>query len=257
MGLIKRKQKRGLWSPEEDQKLQEFVLQFGVTSWTSLPANAGLQRNGKSCRLRWMNYLRPGLKRGVFSPQEEDMILTLHKNLGNKWSLIAKQLPGRTDNEIKNVWHSYLKKKAAKSEKLKINPEQKSTYFYCKEENVSPLIELTTNVVPEFELETRTIQNRTMPNVEHRDQAALPKIVFSEWLTADFQQNSSKDGLESSMSEKQDDDDFMQCFRLDEGSSILIDKFEFGQGEIGDGMLDSLPFSVMALSAQNAAYSGL
>ncbi|KAJ7278589.1 hypothetical protein O6H91_Y383000 [Diphasiastrum complanatum] len=71
----------------------------------------GLQRCGKSCRLRWINYLRPDLKRGVFTPAEEELIIELHGVLGNRWSQIASNLPGRTDNEIKNYWNTCIKKK--------------------------------------------------------------------------------------------------------------------------------------------------
>ncbi|CAA6659126.1 unnamed protein product [Spirodela intermedia] len=83
--------------------------------WSDVARNAGLQRCGKSCRLRWINYLRPDLKRGPFSPQEEELIVQLQSIIGNRWSQIASRLPGRTDNEIKNFWNSTIKKKLKNS----------------------------------------------------------------------------------------------------------------------------------------------
>ncbi|XP_037450209.1 transcription factor MYB93-like [Triticum dicoccoides] len=103
--------KKGPWTPEEDQKLTDYIEKHGHGSWRALPKLAGLNRCGKSCRLRWTNYLRPDIKRGKFTPEEEQTILQLHSVLGNKWSAIAKHLPGRTDNEIKNFWNTHLKKK--------------------------------------------------------------------------------------------------------------------------------------------------
>ncbi|GMI86583.1 hypothetical protein HRI_002327600 [Hibiscus trionum] len=103
--------KKGPWTPEEDEKLVKFIHENGHGSWRALPKLAGLNRCGKSCRLRWTNYLRPDIKRGKFSHQEEQTILNLHSVLGNKWSAIASHLPGRTDNEIKNFWNTHLKKK--------------------------------------------------------------------------------------------------------------------------------------------------
>ncbi|KAJ4850747.1 hypothetical protein Tsubulata_019313 [Turnera subulata] len=111
--------KKGPWTVEEDQKLLAYVQEHGHGSWRSLPVKAGLQRCGKSCRLRWTNYLRPDIKRGKFSLPEEQTIIQLHALLGNRWSAIAKHLPKRTDNEIKNYWNTHLKKRL---DKMGIDP---------------------------------------------------------------------------------------------------------------------------------------
>ncbi|KAL6556248.1 Transcription factor [Orobanche gracilis] len=103
--------RRGPWSTKEDNLLSNYIQQNGEGQWRSLPKKAGLSRCGKSCRLRWMNYLRPGIKRGNISQDEEDLIVRMHGLLGNRWSLIAGRLPGRTDNEIKNYWNTHLLKK--------------------------------------------------------------------------------------------------------------------------------------------------
>lgn len=104
--------KRGPWSPEEDSKLKDYIEKHGTGgNWISLPHKAGLKRCGKSCRLRWLNYLRPNIKHGDFSDEEDRIICSLYVNIGSRWSIIAAQLPGRTDNDIKNYWNTKLKKK--------------------------------------------------------------------------------------------------------------------------------------------------
>ncbi|ONM19521.1 Transcription repressor MYB4 [Zea mays] len=102
---------KGAWTKEEDQRLIAYIKAHGEGCWRSLPKAAGLLRCGKSCRLRWINYLRPDLKRGNFSEEEDELIIKFHELFGNKWSLIAGRLPGRTDNEIKNYWNTHIKRK--------------------------------------------------------------------------------------------------------------------------------------------------
>ncbi|XP_015084519.1 protein ODORANT1 [Solanum pennellii] len=106
--------KKGPWTAEEDKKLINFILTNGQCCWRAVPKLAGLRRCGKSCRLRWTNYLRPDLKRGLLSEAEEKLVIDLHARLGNRWSKIAARLPGRTDNEIKNHWNTHIKKKLLK-----------------------------------------------------------------------------------------------------------------------------------------------
>ncbi|XVF81874.1 hypothetical protein PTKIN_Ptkin15bG0190700 [Pterospermum kingtungense] len=118
---------KGAWSKQEDQKLIDYIRTHGEGCWRSLPKAAGLHRCGKSCRLRWINYLRPDIKRGNFSQDEEDLIIKLHALLGNRWSLIAGRLPGRTDNEVKNYWNSHIKRKLIK---MGIDPNNHKLHLY-------------------------------------------------------------------------------------------------------------------------------
>ncbi|KAK9056187.1 hypothetical protein SSX86_027276 [Deinandra increscens subsp. villosa] len=118
--------KRGPWAQEEDDILIDYITKHGHGSWRSLPKHAGLLRCGKSCRLRWTNYLRPDIKRGPFTPEEEKLVIQLHAILGNRWAAIAAQLPGRTDNEIKNLWNTHLRKRLTS---MGIDPQTHEPFY--------------------------------------------------------------------------------------------------------------------------------
>ncbi|GAV72779.1 Myb_DNA-binding domain-containing protein [Cephalotus follicularis] len=146
---------RGAWTAREDRILINYIKIHGEGKWRDLPQRAGLQRCGKSCRLRWLNYLRPDIKRGNISKEEEDLIIRLHRLLGNRWSLIAGRLPGRTDNEIKNYWNTNLSKRVqhqSKAEEDKLS-SKKSLVETPKPDNViirTKAVRCTKVIMPQY-----------------------------------------------------------------------------------------------------------
>ncbi|KAF5771360.1 putative transcription factor MYB family [Helianthus annuus] len=193
------KNKKGLWSPDEDQKLRDYILNNGVGCWSFVAVHAGLQRNGKSCRLRWINYLRPGLKRGKFTLHEEELIMTLHGMLGNKWSQMSRHLPGRTDNEIKNHWHSYLKKKVKNLDNKK----------------------------PQDTLNKQTPCTRTDSSLESSEEAYgsrnLPKILFADWMSLDQFQKFDFSGSQTTVMNGELENEGSFSGNIQEGSSYGFD----------------------------------
>ncbi|XP_020595305.1 myb-related protein Zm1-like [Phalaenopsis equestris] len=157
---------RGAWTPEEDMRLIAYITKYGHGNWRALPKQAGLLRCGKSCRLRWINYLRPDIKRGNFSAEEEDTIIKLHNLLGNKWSKIASSLPGRTDNEIKNVWNTHLKKRFKSNEEFSSSP--------------TPVIALDTPSSSSSEATSASIEHNTLDLPDYFDAWSLPDVDIND-----------------------------------------------------------------------------
>uniref|UniRef100_A0A7N0ZTG8 Uncharacterized protein n=1 Tax=Kalanchoe fedtschenkoi TaxID=63787 RepID=A0A7N0ZTG8_KALFE len=116
--MMQQDTRKGPWTEQEDFLLANVVGLFGDRRWDFVAKVSGLNRTGKSCRLRWLNYLHPGLKRGKMTSTEERIVLELHARWGNRWSRIARRLPGRTDNEIKNYWRTHMRKKAQERKRV-------------------------------------------------------------------------------------------------------------------------------------------
>ncbi|OIT37405.1 PREDICTED: transcription factor MYB48-like [Nicotiana attenuata] len=129
--MVQEEIRRGPWTEQEDLQLVFYVKLFGDRRWDFLAKVSGLKRTGKSCRLRWVNYLNPDLKRGKMTPQEERLVLELHSKWGNRWSRIARKIPGRTDNEIKNYWRTHMRKKAQEQRKKATSISPSSSFSNC------------------------------------------------------------------------------------------------------------------------------
>uniref|UniRef100_A0A2P2J7R3 Myb-related protein 123 n=2 Tax=Rhizophora mucronata TaxID=61149 RepID=A0A2P2J7R3_RHIMU len=207
----------GPWTAIEVEMLTDYIKAHGEGKWGNIPRKAGLNRCGKSCRLRWLNYLRPDIKRGNISQDEEDLIIRLHKLLGNRWSLIAGRLPGRTDNEIKNYWNTYLSKRIH----VHGNKHQSKSAIKSKQrpKALSPATELINATDALFTSPQKQQQQRPFEHHATDDVDFLAPFTNSNWevgLTADKSQTSDRMASIFRPKEHDNSSDFVTHFGVTE-----------------------------------------
>lgn len=249
--------KRGPWSSEEDAILKSYIQEKGIGgNWIALPQKIGLKRCGKSCRLRWLNYLRPNIRHGGFSNEEDDIICALYMAIGSRWSIIAAQLPGRTDNDIKNYWNTKLKKKLLGKQRKEVQEAARrsnhSTYndnnIMIKSENYMipeatthqysywPQHQLPMDSQVPTQLQSNLIMNTTTSDLRIQD--PISTIPFGEQLYG----NSDYANIAS------DVDNYMTCFQLPNphdfqaGNNFVIN--ENHETSVYDPVLNTLPCGV-------------
>ncbi|XVE61988.1 hypothetical protein DITRI_Ditri06bG0082500 [Diplodiscus trichospermus] len=187
-GRTRKDRVKGPWSPEEDAILSELVSKFGARNW-SLIARGIAGRSGKSCRLRWCNQLDPAVKRKPFTDEEDQLIISAHAVHGNKWAVIARLLPGRTDNAIKNHWNSTLRRRCIELGRIKPESENmvedagldktkasSEETFSCAEE--SSVRSLEGKDVSSLEKLDNQLKGRGLTEIESSPESIEPPTLF-------------------------------------------------------------------------------
>ncbi|PSR96197.1 Anthocyanin regulatory C1 protein [Actinidia chinensis var. chinensis] len=241
---------RGAWTAMEDKILKDYIKVHGEGKWRDLPKRAGLKRCGKSCRLRWLNYLRPDIKRGNITRDEEDLIIRLHKLLGNRWSLIAGRLPGRTDNTIKNYWNTNIGKKLVQTPNRKSPSQSKDNYSPATKLYLSAESRVVHTKASRC---TQVFINTTEPQ---KSQQPEPNPVVGPPAVNGFNRDDLVDPLDKIsplVSTDCEGSDFLIDFELDD--KFLSDLLNTDFPPLCDGDADTNKISSSPISSQTLSFS--